>query len=349
MRIKKTEFSSFIHRYEEDELFYQNLYQCTLDSSEALQAFLSSYSLDEIKRRKLYVPQIHTNGWASFLREESIFANVAGDIKVTKHYRYSPFYEHQHEFFEILCMYEGTCTMQISGASHQLKTGDICIIPPKTLHGVSIFDDSIAINIMERKSTFQETFFPNFDVGNILSRFFSHVLYHKSEGNYMIFQTGEDACIHSLLEDIFIEYLGHKKYSASILRNMVMLFWGMLLRRHEEHIVSFFSPSGASMPVSEIMDYLSQNYQTATLNSTASRFGFSPSHFSTLIKEATGRNFSQIIKEIKLGLACKALKNTDLSITAICEIIGYDNPEYFMKVFKKEYGKTAGEYRKQFS
>lgn len=202
---------------------------------------------------------------------------------------------------------------------------------------------------MERRSTFQETFFPNFDVGNVLSRFFSHVLYKKSEGNYMIFQTGDDLFIRSLLEDIFIEYLGHKKYSTSILRNMVMLFWGHLLRRHEEHIISFCSSPNSSISISEIIDYLSKNYQSVTLKEAANHFGFNASHFSTLIKEHTGRNFSQIIREIKLGKSCQALKNPDLSIASICEIIGYDNPEYFMKVFKKEYGMTAGEFRKKYA
>jgi len=198
---------------------------------------------------------------------------------------------------------------------------------------------------MEKSSTFRETFFPNFRVGNILSHFFTHVLYRKTEGNYMIFQTGDDFLIHSLLEDLHIEYLGHQKYYESILRNMTMLFWGQLLRRHENHTISFCSANtDANIP--KIIEYLTLNYQSVTLKGAAEHFGFSISHFSALLKENTGHTFLQIIKDIKLGQACRALKNTRLSISAICEIVGYDNPEYFMKLFKKEYGMTAGEYRR---
>ena len=345
MQIDKKYYPTYIRTYNEDELFYRRLYEYEHDTPEALQTFLDSCNKEEIANRKLYVPEFYSDGWSTFLRESSIFQNVAGDIKVVKHNRYSPFFLHQHEFFEILCVYEGSCDMEIQGKPFHFKAGDICIIPPNTLHGVSIFDDSIAINIMEKSSTFRETFFPNFRAGNVLSHFFTHVLYRKTEGNYMIFQTGEDSLIHSILEDLHIEYLGHQKYCESILRNMIMLFWGQLLRRHENHTISFCSANtDANIP--EIIEYLTQNYQSITLNSAAEHFGFSVSHFSALLKENTGHTFLQIIKDIKLGQACRALKNTQLSISAICEIVGYDNPEYFMKLFKKEYGMTAGEYRK---
>ena len=97
----------------------------------------------------------------------------------------------------------------------------------------------------------------------------------------------------------------------------------------------------------EILNYLSQNYRTATLHDTAAHFGYSTSHFSTLIKEGTGRTFLTIIKELKLSQASRALRETSLSINSICELTGYENPEHFMRLFKKTYSITPGEYRKE--
>ena len=96
-----------------------------------------------------------------------------------------------------------------------LKEGDICIIPPNTKHSIGIFDDSIALNIIVRTSTFQSTFFQTFAADSALSSFFSHVLYRKTEGNYLIFHTGDDLVIRSMIEDLYIEYLGHQKYCSS--------------------------------------------------------------------------------------------------------------------------------------
>ena len=68
---------------------------------------------------------------------------------------------------------------------------------------------------------------------------------------------------------------------------------------------------------------------------------------SILTKDSTGRTFLQIIRDIKLNQACHALRETSLSNLAICELVGYESPEHFMRTFKKTYGMTPGEYRKK--
>ena len=128
---------------------------------------------------------------------------------------------------------------------------------------------------------------------------------------------------------------------------MLVLFWAQLLRYHEKDIESILTKDTAGNSMTEILNYINHNYQTATLGDTASHFGYSVSHFSTLIKEGTGRTFLQIIRDIKLNQACRALTQTRLSIPAICELVGYETPEHFMRIFKKTYNMTPGEYRKK--
>ncbi|MFR6136268.1 MAG: helix-turn-helix domain-containing protein [Blautia massiliensis (ex Durand et al. 2017)] len=36
------------------------------------------------------------------------------------------------------------------------------------------------------------------------------------------------------------------------------------------------------------------------------------------------------------------MRETSLSISSICELTGYENPEHFMRLFKKTYGMTPG-------
>ena len=108
-----------------------------------------------------------------------------------------------------------------------------------------------------------------------------------------------------MLENLYIEYLGHAKYSCTFLNSMLVMFWAMLLRFHENDIESI------------------------------------------LTKDSTGRTFLQIIRDIKLNQACHALRETSLNNLAICELIGYESPEHFIRTLKKTYGKTPGEYRKK--
>lgn len=281
------------------------------------------------------------------MEENDLFVNIPGNILLSKHYRYTPVFTHQHEFFEILCVYEGTVNTTIQGIQHMLKEGDICIIPPNTKHSIGIFDDSTALNIIVRASTFQSTFFQTFAADSALSSFFSHVLYHKTEGNYLIFHTGDDLVIRSMIEDLYIEYLGHQKYCSSFLNSILMMLWATLLRYHENNMESILTKEYSGTSITDVLNYLNQNYHSITLHEAAEHFGYSTSHFSTLIKAGTGRTFLQIIKDIKLSQACRALRETTLSIPAICELVGYESPGHFMRTFKKVYGMTPGEFRKQ--
>ena len=70
------------------------------------------------------------------MKEADLFHDMNGNIVLSKHYRYTPVFSHEHEFFEILCVYDGTAHTTIQGIEHTLHTGDICIIPPHTTHSV---------------------------------------------------------------------------------------------------------------------------------------------------------------------------------------------------------------------
>ena len=347
MKLNQSEFQNYIYSYEPDELFYRDLYLEEKEHPETLMEYCKKLDPDLITRHKLYVPALRKEAWFPYLEESEMFPDLAGDIMLCKHYRYSPVYTHEHEFFEILCIYDGTANTTIQGISHTLTTGDVCIIPPHTKHSVGIFDDSIAINILVRSTTFESTFFQILTADSALAQFFTHVLFHKTEGNFLIFHTGNDKAVIRSVENLFIEYLGHEKYSYTFLNSMLVLFWAQLLRCHENEIESILTKDTTGNSMTEILNYINHNYQTATLSDTAAHFNYSTSHFSTLIKEGTGRTFLQIIRDIKLNQACRALRQTTLSIPAICELVGYETPEHFMRTFKKAYGMTPGEYRKR--
>lgn len=348
MKLTKEEFQNYLYSYNEDEQFYRTLHFEEKKRPETFHQFCLNLDRDLITSHLLYVPELQQETWYSYLEEKTMFHDIAENIMLHKHYRYTPEFVHEHEFFEILCVYDGQAHTSIQGIDHTLHTGDICIIPPHTKHSIGIFDDSIAFNILIRGSTFQSTFFQALTADSALAHFFAHVLYRKTEGNYLIFHCDEDAQIREMLETMYIEYLGHEKYSYTFLNSMLILFWAMLLRYHENDIESVLTKDTSGNSMTDILNYLTQNYQTATLSETASHFGYSSSHFSTLIKEGTGQTFLQIIRSIKLEQACRALRETSLSNTAICELVGYDSPEHFMRTFKKNYGMTPGEYRRKY-
>lgn len=95
----------------------------------------------------------------------------------------------------------------------------------------------------------------------------------------------------------------------------------------------------------EILQYLENNFKTATLHTTAETFGFSTAYLSTYLKKKTGKTFTELIMAQKMSHACFQLTNTDLPIYEIANYVGYENLGFFYKKFKKYYGMSPQEYR----
>lgn len=74
----------------------------------------------------------------------------------------------------------------------------------------------------------------------------------------------------------------------------------------------------------------------------------SRSNFYRIIKKITGKSPIAIILWTRMAVAADLLVMNTLSISEIAYKVGYSDPKYFAKVFKKHYGKSPSEYAHQF-
>ncbi|CAH8770373.1 PocR ligand-binding domain-containing protein [Paenibacillus dendritiformis] len=71
----------------------------------------------------------------------------------------------------------------------------------------------------------------------------------------------------------------------------------------------------------------------------------SPSYFSRIFTKETGENFSVFIPRLKMEWAKQLLETTDLSVSQISNDLGFSEPSYFIKTFKKFERITPARYR----
>ena len=71
----------------------------------------------------------------------------------------------------------------------------------------------------------------------------------------------------------------------------------------------------------------------------------SPYYFSKIFKEGTGENFIEYLTNIRIEKAKELLGNSDYSMKEICVMVGYSDPNYFSRSFKKNVGVTPTEYK----
>ena len=98
---------------------------------------------------------------------------------------------------------------------------------------------------------------------------------------------------------------------------------------------------------SPVKVYIDQNYTNRDLyvGSVAEYFGMSTSNLSHKFKTQTGITISEYIIQVKLEYAKELLREEDLSVEEISDMLGYTHPSSFIRVFKKKMGVTPKKFR----
>lgn len=96
----------------------------------------------------------------------------------------------------------------------------------------------------------------------------------------------------------------------------------------------------------KVTEYIVNNIeQELNLEGIANNFNLSPYYFSRSFKECMGCNLIDYINMIRIKKAKELLKKNEMSIKEIGYTVGYSDPNYFSKVFKKYEGYSPKEYK----
>lgn len=102
------------------------------------------------------------------------------------------------------------------------------------------------------------------------------------------------------------------------------------------------------MEMEAAVKYFSENYNSELcIEEYAQSKGMSVSWFIRSFKEYTGTTPMQYILSIRINNAQMLLETTNYNVTEIGHIVGYENPLYFSRIFKKQKGVSPSEYKKQ--
>ncbi len=96
----------------------------------------------------------------------------------------------------------------------------------------------------------------------------------------------------------------------------------------------------------DVRNFIKENIKTELeLEKVASNFGLSVYYFSRTFKEVTGINFSDYINKCRIDIAKELLSNGEMNVKEVCYKDGYNDPNYFSKVFKKYEGVSPVNYK----
>lgn len=137
---------------------------------------------------------------------------------------------------------------------------------------------------------------------------------------------------------------------------MEILLECFTLKAHTRWLLKFGSWVGNTMEnfhrgsktdkiVEAAKEYVRENYgEKLTLAAIASKIGISQGYLSSVFKKQTGGNLNDYINQMKIEKAKELLEKHEYMMYEISDMLGFENPYYFSKVFKKLTGITPSEY-----
>ena len=148
----------------------------------------------------------------------------------------------------------------------------------------------------------------------------------------------------NLLEWVVLDFLLILWVVLGVIPNLKQIF--IKLQRHFKSSINTDN-SRAAEEIDKAISYFSEHYnEPISIDDYAEQNHVSASWFIRNFRLYAGITPKQFILQKRIYNAEALLQNTQYNINEIAQIVGYDNPLYFSRIFQKAKGLSPSEYRK---
>lgn len=250
---------------------------------------------------------------------------------------------HTISSMELFYVARGQAQLRMEGTTRTLPEHSFSILPPNLVRDVTAGPETLLISIALTEQAVEETLYKLLQRDNILSEFFRSGM--GGSPSYLIFQLEHPRPVLSALRGILHECYTRGEYSKRIYLSYLEILFAMLLRQSDSDQYRHSSRQQGALPILAVLKYIQDHFKTTTLQEAAEQFHYEPSYLGKQIRLATGRNYTEIIRTLRLEEAKRLLRNTDLSVNEVALSAGFGSRVNFFRCFRAALGTTPGEYR----
>ena len=141
------------------------------------------------------------------------------------------------------------------------------------------------------------------------------------------------------MNEFSVSRIYYREKSSALLKDLLV----------ELHRCSISDIPASASTVSQIMDYIKNNYDQPLNNEILSAMsGYHKNHLNRLFQKHAGTSVHKYILNIRINEAKKWLLTTEQPLSYIAEKVGFNNNTHFSNYFKQAIGISPLEFRKQF-
>ena len=162
-----------------------------------------------------------------------------------------------------------------------------------------------------------------------------------------VYRIGENKLIHETFMQIMLGMkLGKSKLHINTLFMQLMTLFSDKRAALDGRGAELPEPSSARV-LKAIMQITWERKSPRKIPYYAAMCGMSVSRFAVVFKKATGKTPMEFLEDARMNDAKDILDKSTLIISEIAEAVGYSDPLYFSRTFRKHFGVSPTEYRKR--
>ena len=263
-------------------------------------------------------------------------------IAIRPHTRFVHFPEHTHDYVEMVYMCRGETTHLVNGTKIVLKQGELLMLGQYARQEIEpAGEEDIAVNFIVRPAFLQGilSFLGNEETP--LRRFVLSCLSGNTETGYLYFRVAEVLPVQNLIENLLWTMI----HDHANRRGIYQMTLGLLMAELLEHTDSLRFSSPEEETIVQALRYIEEHYRDGSLTELAQLTHYDFAALSRLIKNRTGKTYTDLIQEKRLSQAAWLLTNTGKRVDEIARLAGYENISYFHRLFSSRFGMSPRQYR----
>ena len=235
---------------------------------------------------------------------------------------------HLHVHIEFFLLLEGRTRAYIDSEEYTVEAGDLLISFPNRVHR---FEE------LERERYLLFIIHPD------LLPELSHVFAKRTPTSALLKRAGEDADVVALLRRLGEVINGHAPYRDVIAKGLLLAVFGLILPRLDLTHVR----GEDSHAIRDIVNYCNENFQSdLSLEALEDALHLSRYYISHLFSHKLNIRFNDYVNSLRVSEACRLLRQTELSVTDVCNSVGFNTLRTFNRSFMKQMGQSPSEYRR---
>lgn len=247
---------------------------------------------------------------------------------------------------EICYAISGEAFLYTEEGKVKIHQGELLFIQGEMLHDIVAEPKSAILGIQLEKRSFEENYRRFMKQDNFLTFWLRNLLTDKQEVYRLALQLEDKIGIQiGMLLNVFNQM--NTYFQQSCIACVENLFYMILEQVEVQFCTSNPAQQGKDWIGYAILHDIYEKCGKMTLKELGEKYNYSENHISRIIRKHTGKNYQELIQEVRVNKAKELLKGSNLEMQEIASLIGYASHNHFSKMFRKYTGFSPMEYRKK--